>query len=141
MSEVVCSSRPHPTGREIYEACLSGIRDRPFIPRLRSDPLPYHPTPHSLLEFREQEGKENRERRLHDLWRRLPKTHFQGSEAAATLGVSLGELLTPEMAENMRRVYEDELLRRCGGHISSQTPTHIPWPDFRGYAEAKEAGQ
>lgn len=141
MSEVVSRSRPQPTGREIYEACLSGVRDRPFIPRLRSDPLPYRPIPYNFLEFREQEGKENRERRLHDLWRRLPNTRFQGSETAATLGISPGESLTPEKAENMWGVYEDELLRRCGGHISSQRPTHIPWPEFRDYAEAKEAGQ
>lgn len=142
MSEVVSSSHPRqPTGREIYETCLSGVRDRPFIPRLRSDLLPYRPIPNSLLEFREQEGKENRERRLHDLWRSLPNTCFQGSETAATLGFSLGESLTPEKVENMGRVYEDELLRRCGGHISSQRPTHIPWPVFRDYAEVKEAGQ
>ncbi|KAF8450601.1 mitochondrial carrier domain-containing protein [Boletus edulis BED1] len=138
MSEVVPSLRPQPTGREVYEACLSGARDRPFIPRLRSDPLS-RPIPHSLVEFREQEGKENRERRLHDLWRRLPSTRFQGSETAATLGISLGESLTPEGAENVWRAYEDELLRRCGGHTSSQKPTHIPWPGFRDYAEAKEA--
>lgn len=141
MSEVGSSSRSQPTGREIYGACLSGVRDRPFIPRLRSDPLPYRLIPHSLLEFREQEGEEKRERRLHDLWRRLPNPLFQGSETAATLGISLGESLTPEKAENMRRVYEDELLRRCGGRISSLRPTHIPWPEFRDYAEAKEAGQ
>ncbi|KAG8218571.1 mitochondrial carrier, partial [Butyriboletus roseoflavus] len=126
-------------GREIYEACLSGVRDRPFIPRLRSDPLPYHPTPNSLHEFREQEGEENRERRLHDLWRHLPSPHFQGSDTAATLGISFGEPLTPEKAENMRRVYEDELRRRCGGHTSSRRPTHISWPEFQVYAEAKEA--
>ncbi|KAH0839862.1 mitochondrial carrier [Lanmaoa asiatica] len=138
MSEVVSSSRPKPTGREIYEACLSGVRDRPFIPRLRSDPLPYRPIPNNLFEFRQQEGEENRERRLHDIWRHLPHTHFQGSETAATLGISLSELL-PEEAENMRRVYEDELLRQCGGHISSLRPTHIPWPEFRDYAVAKEA--
>lgn len=141
MSEAVSPSRSQPTGREIYEACLTGVRDRPFIPRLRSDPLPYHPIPHSLHEFREQEGEETRERRLHDLWRRLPNPHFQGSDTAATLGISFGEPLTPEKAENMRRVYEDELLQRCGGHTSSLRPTHIPWPEFRDYAEAKEAGQ
>ncbi|KAG9317394.1 mitochondrial carrier [Chiua virens] len=125
MSEVASSSRPKPTGRELYEACLSGVRDRPFIPRLRSDTLPYRPIHHSLVEFREQEGKENRERRLHELWRRLPNTNFQGSEAAATLGTSFGEPLTPEKAENMRRVYEDELLRRCGGHnLQSKADPH-----------------
>ena len=141
MSEAVCSSWPKPSGHEIYEACLSGVRDRPLIPGLRSDPLPYHLNPHGFVEFRELEGIENRERRLHDLWRRLPSTHLQGSEAAATLGISVGKPLTPEKAENMRRVYEDELLRQCGGHISSQKPTHIPWPDFRDYADAKEAGE
>lgn len=141
MSEVASSSYPKPTRGEIYEACLSGVRDRPFIPPLRSDLLPYHPLLHTLPEFREQEGKENRERRLYDLWRRLSNTCFQGSETAGTLGIPFGESLTPEMAENMWKVYEDELLRRCGGHISSQRLTHIPWPEFRDYAEAKEAGQ
>lgn len=143
MSEVVgCSSGPHPTGRELYEACLSGVRDRPFIPPLRSDPLPYRPIPQSLVEYRENEGTEIRERRLHDLWRRLPCAHSCGSDTAAIPENPPGESLTPENAENMRRLYEDELLRRCcGGHISSQRPTHIPWPKFRDYAETKEAGQ
>ena len=141
MSEVICSSRPKPTGQEIYDACLSGVQDRPFIPRLRSDPLLHRPIPDSLLEFREQEGEETRERRLHDLWRHLPSTHLQGSDTVAAPGIAFGEPLTPEKAENLRRVYEDELLRRCSGHISSQKLTHIPWPDFRQYAEAKEAGQ
>ncbi|KAF9247285.1 mitochondrial carrier [Melanogaster broomeanus] len=139
MSMVHGSSRPHPTGREIYEASFSGAQDRPFIPRLRSDPPPYHPTPHSLDDFREQEGKETRERRLYDIWKHLPNSSFHGSDTAATRGILHGETLIPEKAEHMRRIYEDELLGRCGRHIPNERPTHIQWPDFRKYAEAKEA--
>ncbi|KIK94699.1 hypothetical protein PAXRUDRAFT_11892 [Paxillus rubicundulus Ve08.2h10] len=132
-------SRPRTSGREIYEACFLGAQDRPFIPRLRSDSLPHQPIPHSLLEFRGQEGKEARERRLYDLWKCLPNSAFHGSETAATRGILPGEALTPEKAQVMRTIYEDELLGRCGGHISSERPTHIRWPEFRSYAEAKEA--
>ncbi|KAF9226538.1 mitochondrial carrier [Gyrodon lividus] len=138
MSTVEGSSRPHLTGREIYEACFSGAQDRPFIPRLRSDPPP-HDIPHSLLEFRGQEAKEIRERRLYDLWKRLPNSGFHGSETAAARCILPDEMLTPEKAADMRRIYEDELLGRCGGHISNERPTHIRWPEFRKYAEAKEA--
>ncbi|KIJ70031.1 hypothetical protein HYDPIDRAFT_121357 [Hydnomerulius pinastri MD-312] len=130
---------PIPTGREIYEASFSGAQDRPFIPRLRSDPPSYHPIPHSLLEFRQLEGKENRERRLHDLWKRLPNSSHHGSETAAARVIAPDETLTADNAEDMRRIYEDELLGRCVGHISSERPTHIRWSEFRKYAETKEA--
>ena len=62
-----------PTRREVFEASLAGAQTRPFIPRLRSDPPPYQPLPHSLVEFRVQEGRENREHRLKQLWYSLPK--------------------------------------------------------------------
>ena len=128
------------TGHEIYESCLSGAQDRPFIPRLRSDPPPFHPLPHSLLEFREQEGKEQREKHLHELWKRLPNSNYHGSDVAASKWLPAGEPLTAHRAEVMRRVYEDELFRKCCGHTTDERPTHIRWTEFRRYAEAKEAG-
>jgi solute carrier family 25 (mitochondrial phosphate transporter), member 23/24/25/41 len=130
-----------PTGHDLYESCLSGAQDRPFIPRLRSDPPPFHPLPHSLLEFRQQEGKEERERRLQELWRRLPNSSYHGSDIAGSRKFPSGERLTVHKAEEMRRVYEDELLRKCGGHTMNEQPNHIRWPEFRRYAEAKEAGK
>ncbi|KAH7887680.1 mitochondrial carrier [Phlebopus sp. FC_14] len=132
-------SKLHPTGRHIYEASLSGAQDRPFIPRLRSDPPTYNPIPHSLQEFREQEGEENREHRLRELWKRLPSSNYHASKTAATRVVRPGEAMTAEMAADMSRTYEDELLGRCSGHVSSGQPTQIRWPEFRKYAEAKEA--
>ncbi|OJA18971.1 hypothetical protein AZE42_00332 [Rhizopogon vesiculosus] len=128
-----------PTGHDLYESCLSGAQDRPFIPRLRSDPPPFHPLPHSLLEFREQEGKEDRERRLLELWKRLPNSSYHESEVAGSRICHAGEPLTVQKAEEMRKVYEDELLRKCGGHTMNERPSHIRWSEFRRYAEAKEA--
>lgn len=130
-----------PTGHDLYEACLSGVQDRPFIPRLRSDPPAFHPLPHNLLQFREQEGKEEREKRLHELWKRLPNSNYHGPESAASRKFPAGEPLTAHNAEEMRRMYEDELLRKCGGYTVNERPSHIRWTEFRRYVEAKEVGE
>ncbi|EGO01954.1 hypothetical protein SERLA73DRAFT_177617 [Serpula lacrymans var. lacrymans S7.3] len=137
-----------PTGREIFENCFSGAQERPFIPRLRSDPVSHHPLPHSLLEFREEEGREEREKRLHELWRKLPKPKYHeigiDSEPSKSKDVSSGEpaavsSMTQEKAELMKNMYDDELLGSCGGNISNGHSGHIRWPEFKKYAEAKEA--
>lgn len=131
----------HPTSRELYESCLTGAHDRPFIPRLRSDPPPFHLIPHNLLEFRKQEGKEERERHLHELWKHLPNSSYHGSGVAASRTFPAGDPLAAQRAEEMKKVYDDELLGKCGGHITNERPSHIRWPEFRRYAETKEAGE
>lgn len=60
--------KPHK--RDIFEGSYSGAQERPYIPRLRSDPNPYRPLPHSLEEYRYEEGIEARENRLRKLWRK-----------------------------------------------------------------------
>lgn len=38
-------------------------------------------------------------------------------------------------------MYENELLRKCGGHSSSTSPMGgIEWKEFKSYAMAKETG-
>ncbi|KAJ7507892.1 mitochondrial carrier [Mycena galericulata] len=122
------------TGREIFDASDSGAEPRPSIPRLRSDPSPRRP-PGTLAEFRAEEGRENRKRRLKELWKQLPVLHSNRSPDATvdTTG------LTPEAAQRLITMYEKELLRKCGGHSSSTSPMGgIGWKEFREYAEAKE---
>ncbi|KAJ7180124.1 mitochondrial carrier [Mycena crocata] len=122
------------TGREIFDASDSGAEDRPFIPKLRSDPLPRRP-PRSLSEFREQEGRENRKRRLKELWKQLPVIHH----GSRTPGALDDAGITPETAQRLITMYEKELLRKCGGHSSSTSPMGgIGWKEFKEYAEAKE---
>ncbi|KAI0081721.1 mitochondrial carrier [Panus rudis PR-1116 ss-1] len=131
-----------PTGRDLFEATLSGAHPRPFIPRLRSDPPAYHPPPHSLLEFREQEGADNREQRLRKLWTKLPKRlrrHDQDDEEVSReYPVHPSEGLTREGAKRLEKMYEDELLGYCGGHTSGFRNRHVSWEAFTKYAEAKE---
>jgi solute carrier family 25 (mitochondrial phosphate transporter), member 23/24/25/41 len=132
-----------PNGRNIYEASLSGEQTRPFIPRLRSDHPKYSPIPHSLVEFRNQEGRDVRKQRLHDLWKQLPKPTQHGLNAdpsAKTIAVKDDEALTLQKAQRLKSMYENELLGRCGGHIVGPLPSHIRWKDFKKYAEAKEVG-
>lgn len=128
------------SGREIYDTTLSGAQDRPFVPRLRSDPSPYHPLPKSLVEFREREGREERKRRLRALWKHLPgpESHVDSRKAMSAKDRAL---LTPEKAEAMKHMYEDELLRTCGGHVSSHATSPVDWKEFKNYAEAKEVGK
>ncbi|KDQ64584.1 hypothetical protein JAAARDRAFT_187904 [Jaapia argillacea MUCL 33604] len=131
-----------PSKRELFEATFSGAQDRPFIPRLRSDPPAYHPLPHSLLEFRSGEGREEREKWLHLLWKRLPKRSapLSDDEEIARLNpVKDHASLTQEKAEKLQQMYEDELLGRCNTHSLAPSKAHITWKDFKKYAEAKEA--
>jgi solute carrier family 25 (mitochondrial phosphate transporter), member 23/24/25/41 len=129
-----------PHGRDIYEATLSGAQNRPFIPRLRSDHPKYSPIPRSLVEFRNQEGKEVREKRLRDLWKQLPKATLDSHVSTKPIAMKDREALTPQMAERLKAMYHNELLGRCGGHTAGTPPGHIRWKDFKAYAEAKEVG-
>ncbi|KAI0638147.1 mitochondrial carrier [Trametes polyzona] len=135
-----------PSARQLYEDVLSGARPRPFIPRLRSDPPPYQPIPHSLREFREQEGVEGRQRRLRALWRRLPKRDW-GSDPGVDDADAVGRAypiksdgdITAESARQLGEMYEDELLGRCGVRTRGPFSKRVSWTEFEKYADAKEA--
>ncbi|KII95124.1 hypothetical protein PLICRDRAFT_202930 [Plicaturopsis crispa FD-325 SS-3] len=134
-------NRKRPSGREIYDSVLSGARERPFIPRLPSDPPPQLPLAYGLHEFREREGREARERRLHELWKCLPKPTHRGSDPSAIPKAvpPAGESsLTPEQAQILKNMYDNELLGSCGENSAGSPPGHIGWKEFRRYAEAKE---
>jgi solute carrier family 25 (mitochondrial phosphate transporter), member 23/24/25/41 len=131
----------NPSRRDNYDNILSGAQDRPSLPRLRSDPLSYHVPPHTLEEFRDQEGRENRERRLQALWKRLtiPTHRAPGCHNTLNDGRDI-DRLTLEEAEALKTMYDNELLGRCGGHSSGSSVHQISWRRFKEYAEAKEVG-
>jgi len=147
-----------PSGREIFNATMAGVQDRVLIPPLRSD-LPssktYQRLPHSLDEFRQQEGAQ-REARLKEVWRRLTETrNGKGKEhntsvravgPVTTSGVRTKDTtLAREKAEKLQDIYDNELLDKCGsGHSLTHTrgpKPQIPWKDFYRYAQAKEVGE
>lgn len=140
---VEASSRSLPTNRDIFEASFSGAQDRPSIPKLRFDPPSYHHIPHSLLEFRKQEGNENRERRLYHIWKNLSNSHHDPNTPSSLSPPPREALMSDKEAGATRRLYEDELFGRCCGvgHPTDTRPTHIRWAEFRRYAESKEAGE
>lgn len=143
------SENTGPSRRDLYEACLTGAQDRPYIPRLRSDPPSYQLIPHNLQEFRAQEGPDARDRRLRDLWSRLPQriVHHEDDDTAQIAGpgadgppVLADGALTAETARGMQAMYEAELRSRCGAHTSGFFHRGVSWSEFRKYADAKEAG-
>jgi solute carrier family 25 phosphate transporter 23/24/25/41 len=109
--------------------------NRPFIPRLRSDAISH---PHTLEEFREAEGRENRKRMLLELWKSLPEVlqpfNPESSKPARSSSISSAE------AESLKATYDNELLLHCAGPSGSR-PRHIEWSEFKNYAEAKETGK
>jgi solute carrier family 25 phosphate transporter 23/24/25/41 len=116
---------------------LSIPADRPLIPHLRSDsPMS---RPHSLAEFREAEGRENRKRRLTQLWKSLPEVLQNTKIKSSTQGES--SRLTPEKAQSLKAMYNNELLQHCAIPPSGTRPPHIGWREFKSYAEAKEVGE
>ncbi|KAI0254397.1 mitochondrial carrier [Lactifluus subvellereus] len=120
--------------RAVYEGSFSGAQDRPYIPHLRSDPSTCPPLPQSLVEFREQEGREYRKARLRALWKQLLTAFDAGNtDSDVTPCLAGGTALTPESARQMRRLYERELMGSC------KSSGHIRWKEFRKYAEDKEA--
>ncbi|KAH0587640.1 hypothetical protein H2248_006408 [Termitomyces sp. 'cryptogamus'] len=130
--------------REFFDACLTGAAQRPAIPRLRSDPpsFPLQP-PHTIQAFRDLEGRENRKRRLQELWKRLPQRKSpKNIEHVVGRGVKdVDEGMLRDKAEKMRAMYaayDDELLGHCGASSSGAHPGEIPWKQFKEYAEAKE---
>lgn len=135
-----------PTRRAIFEASLSGAQTRPFIPRLRSDPPSYQPLPQNLVEFRVQEGQENRQRRLRRLWLSLPKeqriNHDEEEDEATakTIPIESDRTLTAESARRLQEMYQDELLSRFRRHTAGFVHRNIGLQEFEKYAEAKEAG-
>lgn len=122
--------------RAVYDGSFSGAQDRPNIPRLRSDPPTYRPLPQSLVEFREQEGREYRKARLRALWKQLLAAFdAEDTDSDVTPWPAGGTALTPESARQMRRMYDRELMGSC------KSSGRIGWKEFRKYAEDKEAGQ
>ncbi|PIL37110.1 transporter [Ganoderma sinense ZZ0214-1] len=134
-----------PSAREIFDETFSGARPQPLLPPLRSDPSLFQPIPHSLREFRAQEGGEQRRKRLRALWNRLPKRDNMAvagvdDEAVAhAYPVRRDGDLTPESARQLGEMYEDELLGRCGVHGRGPFSTRVSWPEFEKYTDAKEA--
>ncbi|KAK1236501.1 hypothetical protein PQX77_000278 [Marasmius sp. AFHP31] len=129
------------TKHEIYDETLSGAIDPPLLPKLRSDDTrtPQFPLPRSLVDFREEEGRDNRKRRLRALWNHICEHgYLTGPHPRALQSADL------ERAEKLRAEYEHELLGRCAVPSGStptgkmSTPKYIEWKEFKAYAEAKE---
>uniref|UniRef100_A0A8H8CJZ1 EF-hand domain-containing protein n=1 Tax=Psilocybe cubensis TaxID=181762 RepID=A0A8H8CJZ1_PSICU len=121
------SSTPH-SGPE----ALSIPPDRQFIPPLRSD---FQAQPHSLEAFREAEGRDNRKRKLLQIWKSLPEVFHPSKKSPSNEDDSL---LTPEKAESLKAMYDSELLDHCSTHSPDSKPSRIGWTEFKKYSEAKE---
>lgn len=135
------SNNESPCGRDIYEGSLSGAQDRPFIPRLRSDPPSFHPLSRTLEDFRSSEGQDEREQRLRALFKKLPRRrkHAGNTRPAGAVPSSSTEILslTKEKAERLTEIYEEELRKRC----AEESVETISWSEFKRYADNKEAGK
>lgn len=154
--------------RESFEKTVSGAQNAPLLPHLRSD-LPTPPAPskqqqqqrqppqlepqqvaHTLEEFRRLEGREKRKARLREIWNQWPqRKHRQWGSASdpdlrdgpqKALPSTGTSSLTPEAAEKLSAMYENELLGSCGASSPASDPHPIGWKPFVAYAKAKEAG-
>jgi len=122
------------TANDKDEDALTIPANRPLLPPLRSDsPV----QPHSLEEFREAEGRDNRKQKLTELWQSLPEL-LHPSKKFSKDGKPGG--LTQEQALSLKAMYDSELLLRCATPTSSSRPPHIGWREFKEYSLAKEAG-
>ena len=113
--------------------------DRPFIPYLRSDRLIDSP-PQSLAEYHEIEGRDNRKRRLLQIWQSLPDILKQSPILRIESGKNGDDHISFEKVESFKAMYDRELLLLCKIPAASSLEPRIGWGEFETYAEAKEAG-
>ncbi|RXW24666.1 hypothetical protein EST38_g1129 [Candolleomyces aberdarensis] len=102
---------------------------------------PGDPQPHTLADFRRAEGRDERKRRLQELWANLSQQQQQPhSEHQAEHDGEHhhDQVLTPEKAKSLKNMYDSELVGRCKEDPSSSRPSRITWDEFKKYAEAKE---
>ena len=112
---------------------------RPFIPYLRSNRI--QSPPQSLAEYREIEGRDNRKRRLLQIWQSLPDVLKQSPIAYnASVKDGNGCHITFDKAESFKAMYDRELLLLCKIPASGSREPRIGWTEFKMYAEEKEAG-
>ncbi|KAI5833813.1 mitochondrial carrier [Schizophyllum commune Tattone D] len=119
------SSSSRPADRRI-----SGVQLSPPSTSSRPDKQPFRPLPHTLEEFRIQEGRNLRKRRLQDLYQRLLQSPPEANHDAPDGHPVDEQHWTPERAKRLKSKYDAEFLKKCGGHIG--------WRTFKEYAEAKE---
>ncbi|KAF8914681.1 mitochondrial carrier domain-containing protein [Mucidula mucida] len=94
--------------------------------------------PRTLTEFRQEEGRDNRKRRLQALWRHIVQRGYNFDSDPN--GRAVGREAETSKAEQLRAAYELELRGRLGGR-NPPSGTHkidVSWTQFKDYAEAKE---
>ena len=113
---------------------------RPFIPCLQSDRLIQSP-PQTLAEYHQIEGRDNRKRRLRQIWQSLPGILKQSPiPHDASVGNGDDRHMPFEKVELFKAMYDRELLLLCKiPAVGSQEP-YISWREFKVYADMKEAG-
>ena len=126
------TSAKAPSNRIAPENDTKGLHIHPDVPL-----DPHLEQPHSLEEFREAEGRENRKRRLYELWKSLPQV-LEPSKTPTKRPDDVD--ITAEKAEALKAMYDSELLLHCSTHPTGSRPPHIGWKEFKDYAHAKEVG-
>jgi len=100
---------------------------------------PVSAQPRTLAEFREQEGRANRRRRLQEIWKSLPDVlHEPHNRSQVHMDPAQ---LTQEKAESLQKMYDRELLNLCSTRPSAGQAPHIGWKKFKEFAEKKEVGK
>lgn len=94
--------------------------------------------PQTLAEFREEEGRANRKRRLQALWKSLPDV-LLGPHNGLQVYMDTCQL-TPEKAKSLQKMYDRELVDLCATYPSTGEALHIGWRKFKEFAEKKEVG-
>ncbi|TFK29415.1 mitochondrial carrier [Coprinopsis marcescibilis] len=96
------------------------------------------PQPHTLVDFQNLEGAENRRRRLYDIWQSLSHPAPPANPSHSKGDVD-DHSVTPETAKSLKAIYDHELVGRCKADPSGSKPSPVSWEEFQFYANAKEA--
>src|SRR5260221_13811379 len=117
----------------------SNDKENVTVPADRSHSPADSAQPRTLAEFRGEEGRANRKRRLQEIWKSLPDVLHEPHNRSQGHG-DPGQL-TQEKAESLQKMYDRELLNLCSTRPSAGQVPHIGWKKFKEFAEKKEVGK
>ena len=131
-----------PSRGELYEQPLSGGHSRPPIPPLQNNiHFSEAPVSKTLDEYRATEGLKARADRIQALWFQLQvlqERPILNDNSIQQLPLLEGTSISPQRAEELRKIYVQELFTKCQSHAGPSNSQGIDQKTFQSYVDQKE---
>lgn len=133
---------PEAPGKELLQQSFADTANHRSIPPLQHERHTPETTSYRTLdEFRAQESPQARSNRANALWlqlRALQESTILENDSYKQVPLLEGISVSPQRAEELRKIYVNELLLKCQMHAGPSSSSGIDFQSFQSYAVQKE---